>query len=156
METIFEAFTTVSTQHIPQWFIKINSELSMIWYWDFTLPNVKFIYGICQNELHFRFRLSKLFALVYQTDDPYSIHTKNGPGLDPKIETIIYFLVRNFGPLGLLDARRRRTRTVKVRIAFSRPCPGGQTDNGQLFFYNPDSRQAPDTIFRKIRTKMRQ
>ena len=57
MRTIFDAFTTVSTQHIPQWFIKINSELSMIWYWDFTLPNVKFIYGICQNELHFRFRL---------------------------------------------------------------------------------------------------
>ena len=34
--------------------------------------------------------------------------------------------------------RRRRTRTVKVRTALSRPCPAGQTDNGQLFFYNPD------------------
>ena len=30
-------FTTVTTQHIPQWFIKINSELSMIWYWDFYI-----------------------------------------------------------------------------------------------------------------------
>ena len=29
--------------------------------------------------------------------------------------------------------RRRRTRTVKVRTALSRPCPAGQTDNGQLF-----------------------
>ena len=35
MGTVFEALTTVTTQHIPQWFIKINSELSMIWYWDF-------------------------------------------------------------------------------------------------------------------------
>ena len=26
----------------------------------------------------------------------------------------------------------RRTRTVKVRIALSRPCKAGQTDNGQL------------------------
>ena len=92
METIFEAFTTVSTQHIPQWFIKINSELSMIWYWDFTLPNVKFIYGICQNELHFRFRL-------FQNYLHWFIKPMIRIRSILKIETIIYFLVRNFGPL---------------------------------------------------------
>ena len=32
-----------------------------------------------------------------------------------------------------LKKRRRRTRTVKVRTDLSRPCPTGQTDNGQLF-----------------------
>ena len=94
-----------------------------------------------------------------------------------------------------LRSRRRRTTTVKVRTALSRPCPAGQTDNGQLFYnpdrirtadrietgkirtdrhrtwfftkfqtesgqtpdrksgQNPDSRQTPDTIFRKIQTK---
>ena len=41
----------------------------------------------------------------------------------------------------LIISRRRRTRTVKVRTALSRPCPAGQTDNGQLFpkiWKNPD------------------
>ena len=33
----------------------------------------------------------------------------------------------------LSSLRRRRTRTMKVRTALSRPCPAGQTDNGQLF-----------------------
>ena len=27
---------------------------------------------------------------------------------------------------------------MKVRTALSRPCPAGQTDNGELFFNNPD------------------
>ena len=32
-----------------------------------------------------------------------------------------------------LRSRRRRTRTVKVWTALSRPCPAGETNNGQLF-----------------------
>ena len=39
------------------------------------------------------------------------------------------------------SGRRRRTRTVKVRTALSRPCPAGQTDNGQLFFETENVRQ---------------
>ena len=55
----------------------------------------------------------------------------------------------------------RRTRTVKVRTALSRPCPAGQTDRQTTdsFFprsgQNPDSRQTPATIFQKIWTKTR-
>ena len=59
----------------------------------------------------------------------------------------------------LINGRRRRTRTVKVRTALSRPLLAGQTDNEQLFLksgQNPDNRQTPETVFRKIRTKARQ
>ena len=45
-----------------------------------------------------------------------------------------------------VQTRRRRTRTVKVRTALSSSYPAGQTDNGQLFCYNPD----------RIRTESRQ
>ena len=79
----------------------------------------------------------------------------------------------------LISSRRRRTRTLKVRTALSRPFLAGQTDHGR-FFQNPDriptankietnksgqkskknldrqnldSRRTPDTIFRIIWTK---
>ena len=42
--------------------------------------------------------------------------------------------------------RHWRTRTVKVRTALSHPCPAGQTDNGQLLFYNPDRIRKADRI----------
>ena len=41
-------------------------------------------------------------------------------------------LLRTISAFGSAD-RLRRTRTVKARTGLSRPCPAGQTDNGQLF-----------------------
>ena len=42
---------------------------------------------------------------------------------------------------------------MKVRTALSRPCPAGQTDNGQSFFENPDKIRTADRIETgKIRT----
>ena len=57
--------------------------------------------------------------------------------------------------------RRRRTRTVKVRTAMSRPFPTGQIDTGQKIRTESGQQtdtvpQTPTTIFRKIRTKTRQ
>ena len=46
--------------------------------------------------------------------------------------TVVTFLDPVVNRNMLLYGRRRRTRTVKVRTALSRPCPVGQTDNGQL------------------------
>ena len=43
----------------------------------------------------------------------------------------------------IVSVRRRRTRTVKVRTALSRPCPAEQTDTGQYFFLK--SRQNHDS-----------
>ena len=44
------------------------------------------------------------------------------------------------------SVRRRRTRTVKVWIALSRPCPTGQTDNEQRFSkIRTESGQQTDT-----------
>ena len=46
----------------------------------------------------------------------------------------------------MVDVRRRRTRTVKIRTALSRHCPPGQTDNGQLFsIIRTESGQQTDT-----------
>ena len=69
----------------------------------------------------------------------------------------------------LVTTRRRRTRTAKVRTALSCPCPAGQTDTGQSFFWksgqNPDTgqnrdrqnpdRQTSDMIFYKIPDRIR-
>ena len=41
----------------------------------------------------------------------------------------------------------RRTRRVKVRTALSRPCPAGQTDNGQFFFLKSGQRDTGQLLF---------
>ena len=43
-----------------------------------------------------------------------------------------------------LMARSRRTRTAKVRTALSCPCPAGQTDNGQSFFWKSGQKRDTD------------
>ena len=57
---------------------------------------------------------------------------------------------------------RRWTWTVKIRIALYRPCPSGQTDNGQKIRtvnsdrkigQNPNSRQTSNRIFRTKKEK---
>ena len=48
-----KAFTTMATLHIPHWFIKINSELSMIWYETYIAHMI----------------WPFLYCIVYRTDD---------------------------------------------------------------------------------------
>ena len=81
--------------------------------------------------------------------------------LDPQTSPILHFRFTSgqwlwFLAMDSIICRRRRTRTTKVLTPLARPCPAGQTDNGQLFSkiriesrQKNSDRQSSDSIFHK-------